>query len=279
MQTGIVFKLYENKVFMKQITLLTAIIFSYSVNYAQIISDNKVESRPKTEKSGNIDSTWNNVGDIWITRGVGYQLPESKVKTTNNAFGKPLGTREFEKMENRFTFHLGMREQVNKFLTVEAGVQIDRYGQSYHFDHPTTDSMYNYVRDYTFIGIPIQTYFTTGKRWKFYIGVGVQPMLIMRNRLETIWQDSLGNKYESNVNKKETMNFLNLSLIGSAGISFQINQSISMYFFPSYQLGVTSIYGKQAPHQEWLSGLNFKFGLGLNPTAIAGKWKKNKMKQ
>lgn len=262
---------------MKQTTLLTALILTCSVNYAQIITDKKVESKSKTVKPVKSDSTWNTVGQSWLFLGIGYQLPTSVVKPTNSAFGKPLGMRADEKMENRATYQLGIRSHVNQYLTIEAGFQVDRYAQSYHFDHPTTDSMYNYVRDYTFIGIPIQALFTTGNRLKFYVGIGAQPMITMRNHLVTNWADSLGNKFDNTVNKKETMNFLNLSVMGSLGLSFQINDFIGVYFMPTYSLGVTSIYGKQAPHQEWLKGLNFKLGLAFNTKNFTGPTRKKKV--
>ena len=249
---------------MRQITLFLAIIFSSAVNYAQIVSNNKVNTKTRPANAERTDSTWNTVGQTWFFLGAGYQIPKSVVKSNTNAFGKPLGMRAEEKMENRFTYQLGIRSHVHRFVTVEAGFMIDRYGQSYSYKSSTTDSTYSYTRDYTFISLPIQAYFTYGKRFKLYLGAGIQPMITMKNHLETTYADSLGNDTETTVNKKETMNFLNFTFLASAGISFQATPNIGFYFIPSYAYGLTNIYNKQAPYREWLSGMNFKFGLSIN---------------
>lgn len=262
---------------MKQITLLTALILTYSVNYAQIITDKKVETKSKVTKTATKDTSWNTLGESWFFLGVGYQIPSSTLKVSNTAFSKPLGMRAEEKMENRATYQLGIRNQVNRYLTVEAGLQVDRYAQSYLFENPINDSMYSYVRDYTFIGIPVQTYFTTGNRLKFMLGIGLQPMITMRNHLVTTYADSLGKKTELTVNKKEGMHFLNLAAMASMGISYQINRNIGVYFIPSYNYGLTNIYDKQAPHQEWLSGLNFKLGLSLNTSNFSTPTRRKKV--
>lgn len=259
---------------MKQLTLFCALILSYAVNYAQIISDKKVESKPKPVRTHVKDTFSDRKGENWLFLGAGYQVASHRLESNTNAFGKPLGMRADEKMENQLTVQLGIRNRFHKFFTIEAGLLLDRYGQLYTFNAQSTDSSYHYVRNYTFIAVPVQLYFTAGNSFQFMLGVGLQPEIPVKMKLETTIGDSLGNQSTTTVNKKESLNPIGISFLASGGFQYHITNQFGVYLLPSYIMGLSNIYTKQQPHKEWLDGFNVKFGISFSPDLFSAGRKK-----
>lgn len=269
--------LYENKLFMKQTLTLFALIFSCSLNYAQISSGKTEAPKEKSTRVKVKDTVRVGLNENWFFLGGGYQLTSMRLKENPSVFGKPLGERINEKAVNGFTVQMGIRNRFHKFGAIEGGVILDRYAESYDYASSTSDSTYRYTRHYNYIAIPIQVYFTYGKRLQFFVGGGIQPGIPIQMKLATTYTDSLGNETSIKSKKKEALNPFSLSLLGSIGLNFQITNQFGMYFIPSYSYGLTNIYNKQQPHQEWLSGLNFKLGITFLPNGWSLKRKSKKV--
>jgi hypothetical protein len=265
----------ENKIFMRQILTITALIFSCSVNYAQISSgkvENKIE-KPKKEKVK--DSIQVTLNENWFYLGTGFQLNSRRLAEATTNFGKPLGIRLDEKAQNTWSFQLGVRNRVHNYLTIDGAIQYNRFEESYAYASTTSDSTYAYTRKYGFISVPIQGYLTFGTRLQFFIGGGFQAGIPIRLSLQTTFADSLGNETSTTIKKKETLNPFTFSLLSTLGVSYQFSNQWGMYVMPSFNYGLSNIYNKQQPHQQWLDGINVKFGVVFLPNG----WKVPKFKK
>lgn len=258
---------------MKQLAVLSLLIFSPFVNNAQISTGKVEQPKKKTAtESGKEEKVPGakydpdkGLMDFTAFIGAGYSIGSHKIEPNGDLFGRPVGKRADEKMVNRWTYQIGIRNRINRFLSFEAGLSLDRYGESYEFKWPTTDSMYSYDRKYNMLAVPVQLYFTYGKRVQFLAGAGIQPFIPMNMRTVTNSTDSLGNPAaEVEVTTIEGLNSAGINVLFSAGVQYRFSKYASVYLIPTYSLGLTNIYSKQEPHKEWLNALNIRFGLAVH---------------
>lgn len=261
---------------MKQLAVLTVLIFSPFVNHAQI-STGKVEDAKKkqTTESGKEEKAPRKkfdadagLMDFTAFIGAGYSIGSHTIKPNDGLFGRPVGERANETMINRWTYQVGIRNRIHRFFSIEAGLSIDRYGEAYKFQSTVAgnDSSYSYDRTYNMLALPIQLYFTYGKRVQFLAGAGVQPYIPLSIKTKTTILDSDGNNVSPDkpVKTIEGLNSAGINVLFSAGVQYRFSKYASVYAIPSYSLGLTNVYGKQEPHKEWLNALNIRFGMAVH---------------
>lgn len=254
---------------MKQLTVLALLIFSPFVNNAQISTGKVEDSNKKEEKEAKKEekekyNPETGMMDFTAFLGAGYSIGSHRLAENGELFGSPVGLRADEKMVNRWTYQVGIRNRIHQFWTIEAGLSIDRYGESYLFESATTDSAYTYERKYNMLAVPIQLLFTYGKQVQFFAGAGIQPFIPMNMRTEITITDSLGNSEMEEERTIEGLNSFGLNLLFSAGIQYRFSKYASVYLIPTYSKGLTNIFSKQEPHKEWLDALNIRFGLAVH---------------
>jgi hypothetical protein len=258
---------------MKQLAVLTLLIFSPFVNHAQIstgkVEDAKKKNTTESEKGAKAPNKKYDpdagLMDFTAFIGAGYSIGSHQLEQNGDLFGRPVGERAKEQMVNRWTYQVGVRNRIHRFLSFEAGLSIDRYGESYDFKSSTTDSSYSYDRKYNMLALPIQLYFTYGKRVQFLAGAGIQPFIPMNMHTKTTATDSLGNSVDITPTRTiEGLSSAGINVLFSAGIQYRFSKYASVYAIPSYSIGLTNIYGKQEPHKEWLNALNIRFGLAVH---------------
>ena len=271
---------------MKQLAVLTLLIFSPFVNQAQI-STGKVENTKKKTNSESGKETKDPSGkynpetgmmDFTVFIGAGYSIGSHRLEENGDLFGRPLGIRADEKMVNRWTYQAGVRNRISKFLSFEAGLSIDRYGESYKFESTTTDSVYSYDRKYNMLALPVILYFTYGKRVQVLAGAGFQPYIPMGLKTKYTIIDSLGSDVSPEELKTiEGLNSAGINLLFSAGVQYRFSKYVSAYVIPAYSMGLTNIYSKQEPHREWLNAFNIRFGAAFHfPESTKTRTKKVK---
>ncbi len=274
---------------MKQLAVLTLLIFSPFVNQAQIstgkVEDTKKKTTSESGKEAKDPSAKYNpetgMMDFTVFIGAGYSIGSHKLEENGDLFGRPLGIRAEEKMVNRWTYQAGVRNRINKFLSFEAGLSIDRYGESYQFKStaPNNDSAYSYDRKYNMLALPVILYFTYGKRVQVLAGAGFQPYIPIDMRTKFTIIDSLGNDISPAKDTKtiEGLNSAGINLLFSAGVQYRFSKYVSAYVIPAYSLGLTNIYSKQEPHKEWLNAFNIRFGAAFHfPESTKTRTKKVK---
>ncbi len=257
---------------MKQLTVLTLLICSPFVNIAQISTGKVKDSNKKAEtKKDEKDSDGKydpdkGLLDFTVFLGAGYSFGSHKIEPNGDLFGKPIGTRADEKMVNRWTYQGGIRNRINRFLSIEAGLSYDRYGESYSYKStiPGNDSAYSYNRKYNMLAIPVQLYFTYGKRVQFLAGAGIQPFIPLSLKSKITYKDFKGNETTSEPRTVEGFNSAGFSVLFSAGVQYRFSKYASVYFIPAYSIGLTNIFGKQEPHRQWFNALNLRFGMAIH---------------
>ncbi len=272
---------------MKQLAVLTLLIFSPFVNHAQI-STGKVEDTKKKTATGSGKEAKDpskkydpdaGLMDFTVFIGAGYSIGSHKLEPNGDLFGRPVGKRADETMVNRWTYQAGVRNRIHRFFTFEAGLSIDRYGEKYQFESTTSDSAYSYDRKYNMLALPVQVYFTYGKRVQVLAGAGIQPYIPLSMKTKYTIVDSLGSDISPEKETKtiEGLNSAGINLLFSAGVQYRFSKYVSAYVIPCYSLGLTNIYGKQEPHKEWLNSLNIRFGVALHfPESTKTRTKKVK---
>jgi hypothetical protein len=270
---------------MKQLTALTILILLPFANFSQISTGKvedpkkKTETKTETDKSDKKYDPDKGMMDFTAFIGAGYSIGSHRLAENDGLFGRPVGLRADEKMVNRFTYQIGIRNRVHRFFSVEAGISLDRYGESYSFKSVTTDSSYAYDRKYNMLAVPVQLLFTYGKRVQFLAGVGLQPFIPFNTKTTTTIHDSLGNASPvSKIKTIEGLNAFGLSALFSMGIQYRFSKFASVYCIPAYSLGLTNIFSKQEPHKEWLSALNIRFGLAIHFPEMTKEKKPAKVK-
>lgn len=272
---------------MKQLAVLTLLIFSPFVNQAQIstgkVEDTKKKTTSESGKEAKDPSKKYNpetgMMDFTVFIGAGYSIGSHRLEENGDLFGRPLGIRADEKMVNRWTYQAGVRNRINKFLSFEAGLSIDRYGESYKYESTTTDSTYSYDRKYNMLALPVILYFTYGKRVQVLAGAGFQPYIPMSMHTKYSITDSLGSDISPKDPAKtiEGLNSAGINLLFSAGVQYRFSKYVSAYVIPAYSVGLTNIYSKQEPHKEWLNALNIRFGAAFHfPESTKTRTKKVK---
>lgn len=271
---------------MKQLTVLTLLIFSPFVNYSQIssgkVGDTKKKDATEADKAGKTPSEKYDpeagMYDFTVFIGTGYSIGSHQIEPNGDLFGRPVGLRADEKMVNRWTYQVGIRNRINKFLSFEAGLSLDRYGESYEYNSTTSDSSFSYDRKYNMLALPVQLYFTYGKRVQFLAGAGLQPYIPMSMKLNTAARDSLGNDVSpGELSSIEGLNAVGINALVSAGVQYRFSKYVSAYVIPTYSIGLTNIYAKQEPHKQRLNALNIRFGVAFHfPEQTKTKTKKVK---
>ena len=150
--------------------------FNVSFTQEQEVDSTEVQVNRKgkvVEKSG--DELY-----FGITPGYSFRSLEENP----SLFGKPLGERENEFGGWFYSFHLGYRTNLHKFVVLDIGFDFSRNGEFYE---TSGDSVYSYKNTYNYIGIPLKIGFQYGDKLKLHVAGGFVPkMFLNQTKLETV---------------------------------------------------------------------------------------------
>lgn len=245
-----------------KVKLLCSFVVITHAMFGQISSGKTEEPKAPEVKPRRIPTE--GLNEFTVYGGVGIAKTFRILKENEAPFGDPVGTRANETEVRLWTYQLGVRNRFAKSWSYDAGLMIDRYGEDYSYDHPTTDSSFSYQNRYSFVAVPIQLFYTYGKDFRWFVGGGIQPMLVTGFNYTQQDADSLGNETETEYATLEGLNGIGFNLIASAGVQWRWNQAMSVYFCPSYAYGLVNTFDKQEPYKHYVRGLNFKFGLAFH---------------
>lgn len=218
------------------------------------------EEKPVTARREPTDglnefSLYLGAGRVWANR----SLAENKAP-----FGAPLGFRSDEYGLKTWSFQAGARNRVSKYLSYDVGLSLDRFGESYSYDDRDSDSSYKYTNRYTYIAMPVQVLFTTGKDLRLFVGGGVQPELLAGYRQEVKWETSLaatGSETNKNTNG---MNGFGMAALATCGVQMRWSSHASIYVIPSWMWGLTSTYDDQSDYIHKGRSFTLKFGVVMH---------------
>jgi opacity protein-like surface antigen len=182
-----------------------------------------------------------------------------KLETNEGPFGDPLGERESEKSLSKWSFGVGFRNELNDFVSVQAGISYMRNGESYLFEE--TDTLFKYSTTYSYIAMPVKVLFTYGNEIKFLAGGGITPQLFLKYVQEQEWQDSVNAKGDLKVEEKNGYSSFALSAAFNIGIQFQFSDNMTLLFMPEYRIQFTDSYQVTDSYNHFGRALGFDLGL------------------
>src|SRR5690606_27624532 len=105
--------------------------------------EEKPEKKAKAEKQKE-EKTSDEATEVFL--GVNWSKTNRRLETNKNIFGDSIGPRADEVGINTWSFGLGVRAKVNRFLLFEGGISYLKNGEKYDFQG--TDTSYSYTNEY-----------------------------------------------------------------------------------------------------------------------------------
>ncbi|HLP56935.1 MAG TPA: hypothetical protein VK151_17995 [Fluviicola sp.] len=253
----------------KQLVLAGFIVITLPVTGQ--ISSGKVEEKTvieeedkpeKAEKPARVPTE--GMDEFVFYFGAGRVYANRNLESNKEPFGAPLGARADETGLKAWSFQAGVRNRVSRFISYDAGFALDRFGESYEYDDPDTDSTFSYTSRYSYYAMPIQVFFTYGKDLRVFAGGGIQPQLLAGFRQEQKWNTTLGSTGEATLKGKDGFNEFGMGLIMSCGFQWRLNRNTSLYVLPSWVWNLTSTFDDQSDYIHKAESFNLKFGITVH---------------
>jgi opacity protein-like surface antigen len=208
----------------------------------------------KIEKTDNSSSVEVYLGAYWSTC--------NRKLIINESFNiAPLGERTNETKLNTWSYVLGFKNYFHKNLVADGGIALMQNGESYSFEDPESDSLYNYTTKYNYIAMPLKLNYYRGKDFKFFIGGGIMPQMMRVVRKDVNWTTAM-NETQSEIEKTtQGYNSFVLSATVNAGIQMNIMENMALFLNPEYRLQFTSSYLPNKPFKHYNRSFGLCFGL------------------
>lgn len=252
---------------MKRILILLFfinILTSFGFGQIQIGGNEPKGKKMKNEKAKK-DPNDSTKYDIRVFLGTTYANTfRTLTPNKNELFGDSLGVRANETSRPAWSFHLGVNNDISKYLMWEAGVSFIQNGERYHFSD--TDTSHNYSAKYSWIGVPLKLYFKHDfNKLRLQIGVGAIPHMQLKFRRTDVFTNREGVETTTEIKTTTGMNNFGISAVGNIGVHYSITNRFGVYATFEYRHQLTSSYLKTYPyvHRGISIGANFGFTFGL----------------
>ncbi len=247
----------------RYLILLTFLHSLTSFGQIQIGGEQEKEKKEKEEKqkAPKVEKEQAPVdGSTEVFLGANWSATDRVLNVNNNIFGDSLGERAKETGLNTWSFGLGMRNQINKYLMWEGGITFLRNGEQYRFEG--TDTSYSYISTYSYIGMPIKLYYTYGvNRFRLQVGGGVIPQMALKFRQDISYRTSEGSEDSEEVKTKDGQSSFTVSLVANVGVHYELGSGWGIYLQPEYRYQLGSTYLKTEPYKHYGTALGLSFGL------------------
>lgn len=176
-----------------------------------------------------------------------------------SVFGDPIGQRETEGPLLTGGFETGVRTKLSERFRLSFGVSYATYGEQNSV--AISDSSFNYVNRYSYVGLPIAIQYIRGNRLRFVSGIGLQPNLFVRGRQENEAISPAGVSTEGSITYREEMNFFTLQGIAQLGLEYQFGARAACHLIPEYRFQFTNSFTNQAAYVHQVRWFGARFGL------------------
>lgn len=176
-------------------------------------------------------------------------------------FSDSLGTRADETSLNTWSFGLGMRNRLNKYLGWEGGIWFLRNGESYLFEG--SDSTYMYNSTYSYIGMPLKLSFLYGDDFQLIASAGLIPQMFIKYRQDIEWTDSNNTKDKETIKTNSGYSSFVMSAVFNVGGKVKFGDRWSLIVLPEYRLQLNSSYLKNDPYIHKGRAFGVTFGLTM----------------
>ncbi len=182
-----------------------------------------------------------------------------KLEENEGLFGDSLGERANETAGNRWSFGLGFRNQLHKYIALEGGIAFMRNSEKYNFEG--VDTSYSYVTEYSYLALPIKVYYTYGKDFKFLGGVGITPQMFVRYKQDLNYKTTEGKEESETIKSTTGFSSFVISATVSAGVQIELGKRVSVQVIPEYRIQLNSSNTKQDAYKHYARAIGVNAGI------------------
>jgi len=244
---------------MKNWVLVMVLLLSgANFGFSQVeLSTEETKKEKKKEKKEKKERVKDNTTSVFGT--ANWSFTTRKLESNDGLFGDSLGKRADEKGLGTWSFELGFRNKLHKYLSFEGGISYMKNGESYSMEE--SDTAYAYETRYSYVGMPIKLYFTYGDKVKLLAGGGVVPQMLVGYKQDREWKTTLGSSGSETVKTKIDYSSFVISAVVNVGIQVNLGGNWSALFVPEYKIQLTSSMIKTADYKHYGRSLGFNFGV------------------
>ena len=184
------------------------------------------------------------------------------LESNTGYFGDTLGTRVDETLIQNWSFGLGLRNRINRFLVWDGGMYFSRNGEQYAF--VGTDTTFAYQTTYSYIGMPLRLNLSMGKDVQWHIGAGLLPQMFVQYSQKQQWTTTLNSSDSQVIKTNSGYNPFVISAIFNAGVQFNFASGWGLIISPELRIQLNSTYQKQAAYIHKARTYGVSFGLIKN---------------
>jgi len=184
------------------------------------------------------------------------------LESNTGYFGDTLGTRADETLIQNWSFGLGLRNRINRFLVWDGGMYFNRNGEQYAF--VGTDTTFSYQTTYSYIGMPLRINLSMGKEIQWHVGVGLLPQMFVQYNQKQQWTTTLNSSDSQVIKTNSGYNPFVISAIFNAGVQFNFSSGWGVIISPELRIQLNSTYQKQAAYIHKARAYGVSFGLIKN---------------
>jgi hypothetical protein len=187
----------------------------------------------------------------------------SRVLTENEGlYAEPLGTRADETSLTVWSYGLGFRNRVNKFIYWDGGISFYRNGESYLYEG--ADTMFAYQTYYNYISMPLRINFCYGKNFLWNAGIGLVPQMFNGYRQEQQWETTTDSKGTETIKARNGYNSFALSAVFNVGLTMNFDNGWGLILMPEARIQLTSTYMETSSYIHKARAYGFSVGLIRN---------------
>ena len=242
----------------KQSIALILVLATTFSGWSQVELGGDEEPKKEAEK-GKVKDKRAQDGNTEIYLVTNWSNTSRKLEMSAPPFGDPLGEREFETSLNRWSFGIGFRNRVSKYVSVQGGISYMRNGESYLFED--TDSLFKYNTTYSYIAMPIKALFTYGEELTFFAGGGITPQIFTSSVQQQEWRDAVDATGDNEIKEQNGYASFVLSAAFNIGVQYQFSDNFTLLFMPEYRIQLTDSYEKTDSYNHFARALGFDIGL------------------
>ncbi len=246
---------------MNRIILIALSFCMASITFSQIElgGDPPTAKEKKEEKKKKMEAKEFSSTSVYYEANWSYTT--RNLSENEGLFADPLGERANETSLNTWSFSLGFRNQLNRFLSWSGGISFVRNGESYLYEQP--DTMFTYDTKYKYIGMPIKLYFNYGEDFKLLAGAGLMPQMFLQYRQDSEWRTMTNATDSESFKTRSGYSTFVVSALFSIGGEIKFSPRWSLYVMPEYRLQITDSYLVTDSYDHFARALGVNMGLTM----------------
>lgn len=156
-------------------------------------------------------------------------------------------------------FNFGVLMPLNPSLQLDLGIGYFGHKENYAYDHPTSDSTYQYSNNYMQLAIPLRLRYVVGNKFQFFAFGGMTGINLLNIRFNESYTTNSGLSVISETELiKEKLSIFNVMASAGAGITYNLDW-VGFTLFPEFRYHLINSYdpkSKPIDHKMWGVGLN-----------------------